>query len=140
MKRSISILVVAVSLVAPVAYAAATTVTVYKSSNCGCCEGWVRHLQNAGIETKVVNTDDVDSVKDRLGVPKEMRSCHTAVVTGTNQIIEGHVPATAVRKLVASPNVHGVAAPGMPMNSPGMGQMDGKLVTVDFAGKKFSQD
>jgi hypothetical protein len=116
MKRSISILAVAVSLGAPVAHAAAATVTVYKSSSCGCCEGWVRHLQRAGIETKVVNADDFDSVKDRLGVPKAMRSCHIAVVTGTNQIIEGHVPVTAVKKLVASPNVRGVAAPGMPMN------------------------
>ena len=140
MKRSISILAVAVSLSAPVANAAATTVTVYKSSSCGCCEGRVRHLQSAGIEAKVVNTDDVDSVKDRVGVPKAMRSCHTAIVRDTNQIIEGHVPATAVKKLLANPNIRGVAAPGMPMNSPGMGQMDGKLVTIDFVGKKFSQD
>jgi hypothetical protein len=45
-----------------------------------------------------------------------------------------------VRKLIAHPEVKGVAVPGMPVNSPGMGQMDGNLVTVDFSGKPFSKD
>jgi hypothetical protein len=41
---------------------------------------------------------------------------------------------------VSTPSVKGVAVPGMPMNAPGMGKLDGKLVTVDFAGKQFSKD
>lgn len=54
--------------------------------------------------------------------------------------MEGYVPAAAVKKLVASKGVKGVAVPGMPMNSPGMGKMDGILVTVDFDGRKFSRN
>ena len=62
------------------------------------------------------------------------------VVDATGQIIEGHVPANAVNKLIADPSVKGVSAPGMPLNAPGMGELDGNLVTVDFAGKPFSKD
>ena len=76
----------------------------------------------------------------RLGVPEALQSCHTAVVEATGQVIEGHVPAPAVAKLIASRSTKGVAVPGMPVNSPGMGKMDGKLVTVDFAGKEFSRN
>lgn len=56
------------------------------------------------------------------------------------QVVEGHVPAAAVRRLAGMPTLTGVAVPGMPANSPGMGKMDGKLVTVDFSGKAFSKD
>ena len=124
----------------PAAHAADAAITVYKSPDCGCCEGWVRHMRAAGIETKVVDTNDMQGVKDRLHVPAALRSCHTAVVRGSNQVIEGHAPATAVKKMLANRSVRGIAVPGMPVNSPGMGEMDGKLVTVDFAGAKFSQD
>lgn len=119
---------------------AAETVTVYKDANCGCCEGWIAHLQNAGFNVKAVNSDDMGAVKARLGVPDGMASCHTGVVEASGQVIEGHVPAAAVKKLIAAPQVKGVAVPGMPMNSPGMGKMDGNLVTVDFSGKPFSKD
>ena len=138
MKR---LLITAVFLIgAPIAHAAPVTVTIYKSPDCACCDGWVRHVRDAGFVTNVVDTNDLQSVKDRLGVPTGVRSCHTAVVSGTNQVIEGHVPASAIKKLVTQRKVQGVAAPGMPVNSPGMGEMDGKLVTVDFSGKWFSQD
>ncbi|TDF62559.1 CopG family transcriptional regulator [Cupriavidus sp. L7L] len=113
---------------------------VYKDPNCGCCEAWVQHLSEAGIRTKVVNSSDVSAIKAKPGVPAQLSSCHTAVLEGTGQIVEGHVPAAAVRKLAASPAVKGVAVPGMPANSPGMGKMDGKLVTVDFGGKPFSMN
>lgn len=122
------------------AYAASPTLTVYKDPNCGCCEEWVKHVNQAGIPTKVVNSSDVAAVKTRLGVPSQFSSCHTAVMNSSGQVIEGHVPAGAIRKLAANPSVRGVAVPGMPANSPGMGQMDGSLMTVDFGGKPFSKD
>ncbi|CAG9183807.1 DUF411 domain-containing protein [Cupriavidus respiraculi] len=122
------------------AYAASPALTVYKDPNCGCCEEWVKHVNQAGMPTKVVNSSDVAAVKNKLGVPAQLASCHTAVIEGSGQVVEGHVPATAIRKLVAKPSLKGVAVPGMPANSPGMGQMDGSLVTVDFAGKPFSKD
>lgn len=125
---------------ASLAHAAGEAITVYKDAHCGCCEGWVAYLRDAGYQVKTINTDDMPAVKKRLGVPDTMASCHTGVVEASGQVIEGHVPAAAVKKLIATPNVKGVAVPGMPMNSPGMGKMDGNLMTVDFAGKAFSKD
>lgn len=122
------------------AYGAGEAITVYKDKNCGCCEGWVDHLRASGFQVKAINADDMSAVKKRLGVPESMGSCHTAVVDKTGQVIEGHVPANAINKLIARRDVKGVAAPGMPMNSPGMGKLDGTLITYDFAGKSFSRD
>ena len=124
-----------------IAYAAGDAVlTVYKDPSCGCCTKWVDYMRRSGFDVKVVETRDLASVKQRLSVPDRLAACHTAVLEGSGQVIEGHVPATVVRKLIAHPEVKGVAVPGMPVNSPGMGQMDGNLVTVDFAGNPFSRD
>lgn len=114
--------------------------TVYQDPNCGCCSGWVQHMQSSGFSVTAIKTTDMASHKARLGVPPALGSCHTAVVSGTGQVIEGHVPANAVRKMLIDPSVKGVAAPGMPANSPGMGELDGNLVTVDFQGRPFSRD
>lgn len=123
-----------------VSYAAAPAMMVYKDPNCGCCEEWVKHINQAGFPPKVINSTDVTSVKTRLGVPASFSSCHTAVLENSGQVIEGHVPAAAIQKLVANRAVKGVAVPGMPTNAPGMGKLNGGLVTVDFQGKPFSQD
>jgi hypothetical protein len=94
-------------------------ITVHKDPTCGCCSGWVQHLQNAGFVTKVLDTRDIDAVKKRLGVPDDLAACHTAEVAGF--IIEGHVPAAALKRLLAEkPNATGLAVPGMPIGSPGM--------------------
>ncbi|MGH8786331.1 MAG: DUF411 domain-containing protein, partial [Cupriavidus necator] len=60
------------------AHAASASLVVYKDPNCGCCEGWVRHLNEAGIRTKIINSNDVDAIKTKLGVPAQLGSCHTA--------------------------------------------------------------
>jgi hypothetical protein len=133
-------LVMAALAASSLAHAAGEAITVYKDANCGCCEGWVDHLRESGYKVKAINSDDMEAVKKRLGVPEKLSSCHTAVVDGTGQVMEGHVPAAAVQKLIAQPKVKGVAAPGMPLNSPGMGKLDGTLVTVDFSGKAFSKN
>lgn len=122
------------------AHAAGEAITVYKDPNCGCCTAWIEHLREAGYKVKAVDSDDMAAVKKRLGVPRELESCHTGVVDASGQVVEGHVPASVLAKLLAKPSVKGVAVPGMPVNSPGMGKMDGKLVTVDFAGRQFSKD
>jgi hypothetical protein len=94
-------------------------ITVHKDPTCGCCSGWVEHLQKAGFATKVVNTRDLDAVKKRLGVPDDLAACHTAEVAG--YVIEGHVPAPALSRFLAEkPNAIGLAVPGMPIGSPGM--------------------
>jgi hypothetical protein len=122
------------------AQAAPEKLTVYKDVNCGCCANWVTYLQEQGYQVDVVNSPDIAAVKAKLQVPADMQSCHTAVIDRTGQVVEGHVPAGAIAKLIASPAVPGIAVPGMPRNSPGMGQLDGNLTTVDFAGKPFSKD
>ncbi|NGM88518.1 CopG family transcriptional regulator [Parapusillimonas sp. SGNA-6] len=122
------------------AQAAGTAITVYQDPNCGCCSGWVEHMRESGFDVTAIKTADMASVKQKLGVPSKLGSCHTGVVDATGQIIEGHVPASAVNKLLVDPSVKGVSAPGMPLNAPGMGKLDGNLVTVDFNGKPFSKD
>jgi hypothetical protein len=96
------------------------SVTIYKDPSCGCCTKWVDHLRASGYATQVHDRSDMDALKDSLGVPKNLRSCHTAVVG--RYVVEGHVPAADVKRLLASTpkDVIGLAVPGMPVGSPGM--------------------
>ncbi len=94
-------------------------VTVTKDPNCGCCDGWVKHIEAAGFPVRVLESDDVSSLKERLGVPADLVSCHTAEIDG--YVIEGHVPAAAMKRLLTErPQAIGLAVPGMPAGSPGM--------------------
>lgn len=101
--------------------AQAAEMTVYKSPWCGCCGAWVEHLQANGFSVAVKEQEDLDPVKRAFGVPEPLQSCHTAVIEG--YVIEGHVPAADVRRLLAErPQARGLAVPGMPVGSPGMEQ------------------
>jgi hypothetical protein len=92
---------------------------VWKDPSCGCCEGWVKHMRAAGFEATVYDVADLQAVKAANGVPDTLQSCHTATVGG--YVLEGHVPAADVRRLLAErPRAKGLAAPGMPPSSPGM--------------------
>ena len=94
-------------------------VVVYDTPTCGCCAKWVEYLHDQGLRTIVHQEADMNKIKDRLGVPKAMRSCHTAQLG--EYIIEGHVPAEDLKRLLEErPSVAGLAAPGMPQSSPGM--------------------
>ena len=125
-------------LIAPIALAG-PLITVYKTPSCGCCVKWVEYLRKEGFEVKVVNRDDLAPIKQRSGVPPAMSSCHTALVDG--YVVEGHVPAQAIRKLLQErPDTRGLSVPGMPANSPGMGEMDGRLKTFTLEGKLYSTD
>jgi hypothetical protein len=119
-RRSV-IVVGAVSVLQPGTGFAAEkqVITVHREPNCGCCLGWVQHLEKAGFRTKVLETRDVDAVKRRLGVPDDLAACHTAEIAG--YVVEGHVPAIALKRFLAEkPNATGLAVPGMPIGSPGM--------------------
>jgi hypothetical protein len=95
------------------------TMVIYMSPTCGCCAKWVDHVKAAGFKTEVHQEEEMDAVKDNLGVPRDMRSCHTAQVD--RYLIEGHVPAEDVKQLLdRQPRAAGLAAPGMPASSPGM--------------------
>ena len=101
---------------------------VHKSASCGCCGLWVDHMRAAGFAVEVRNTDDLNPIKERVGVPYAKGSCHTAEVGG--YFIEGHVPADDVKRLLAEqPDAKGLVLPGMPAGSPGMELPDGTTET-----------
>src|SRR5258708_23210712 len=91
--------------------------TVYKDPSCGCCTKWVAHLRANGFTPTVRDRGDMETLKDRLGVPVALRSCHTAVLG--RFLIEGHVPASDMKRLLllAPSGVAGLAVPGMPAGS-----------------------
>jgi len=96
-----------------------TAITVYKSASCECCAKWVDHLRANGFAPAVHDEADMDAIKHEMGVPPAVRSCHTALLG--RYVVEGHVPAGDLRRLLAErPAVAGLAAPGMPKSGPGM--------------------
>jgi hypothetical protein len=119
------------------AAAANAAVHVFKNPDCGCCSGWVTHLQSAGFDVKVTQVSDTAAVRKRFGMPERYGSCHTATLDG--YVLEGHVPAREVRRLLQErPAALGLAVPGMPVGSPGMemgATRDGyDVLLVDRAG------
>lgn len=137
MRRLFKYIAAAAALLVTQLALAGPLITVYKTPNCGCCVKWVEYLRKEGFEVKAINRDDLAPIKQRAGVPQTMSACHTALVDG--YVIEGHVPAQAIRRLLQErPNTVGLAVPGMPANSPGMGEMDGSLKTYTLEGKLYS--
>lgn len=121
--RGITTALFAGVLLAPAlpAYAAEAlpSMEVFKSPYCGCCSKWVEHMQQAGFKVKVTEVDNTEATRQRLGMPQQYASCHTASVG--NYTLEGHVPAADVKKLLKDkPAARGLAVPGMPAGSPGM--------------------
>lgn len=109
---------------------AAPLVEVYKSPTCGCCGDWIKHMQANGFTN--VKAHDVGNAKKRADVGMSLRfgSCHTALIDG--YVIEGHVPAREIRRLLKErPKALGLAVPGMPLGSPGMEVDDGRVDRYD---------
>ncbi len=103
----------------PLANAASPQVIVYKTPTCGCCRGWVEHMKAAGFTVTAKDVPDTAPERLRLGMPDKFAACHTASVEG--YVIEGHVPAAEVRRLLATrPAAVGLVVLGMPLGSPGM--------------------
>ncbi len=96
-------------------------VTMYKHPQCGCCEKWADHLRENGFTVESRSFTAMQQVKDQLGIPDNLRSCHTAVVEG-RFLVEGHVPASSLRRFLQDPTagVAGLSVPDMPFGSPGM--------------------
>ncbi|MFV0409314.1 MAG: DUF411 domain-containing protein [Paracoccus sp. (in: a-proteobacteria)] len=94
--------------------------TVHKDPNCGCCTAWTDLAEEAGYKVNVITDEDMAALKERLHVPAALQSCHTVEVGG--YVAEGHVPLEALARLLEErPDVQGIAVPGMPAGSPGMG-------------------
>lgn len=115
----------------PVLAARPHRLEVWKSPSCGCCEDWIAHMRAAGFKVETHDTGNV-AARARLGLPARYGSCHTAAVAG--YVIEGHVPAEDVARLLREkPRALGLAVPGMPVGSPGM---DGP----EYGGRKDPYD
>lgn len=93
-----------------------------KDPNCGCCTGWIEILENEGFTVTVEPSAGAKLMQYKIAndIPEEMASCHTARING--YMIEGHVPVADIRRLLDErPDAVGLAVPGMPYGSPGMG-------------------
>ena len=94
-------------------------IEVYKNQYCGCCHEWIAHLQKNGFKVTANDVPDTAPVRESLGIPVKLGSCHTAKIGG--YAIEGHVPAADIKRLLKEkPKAIGLAVPGMPAGSPGM--------------------
>lgn len=122
-----------------------SSIHVVKGTGCECCNAWVTYLREEGFTV----TDEerygtlLMTYKAEVGVPQRMISCHTGMVEG--YVLEGHVPAADIRRLLSErPDAIGLAVPGMPYGSPGMGPEDDReaydvfLIRKDGSTEVFS--
>jgi hypothetical protein len=108
-------------------------IEVHRDANCGCCKKWISHLEANGFKVEDHVEANMSEFKQQHGVPPRLASCHTALING--KFVEGHVPADQVLALSKRDDLLGVAAPGMPMGSPGM-EMDGMSDAYQVIGLK----
>ncbi len=99
------------------------TLDVYRDPHCGCCKAWIADLRAHGLTVNDHEERDMAALKERLGVPPRLASCHTAVIG--DRFVEGHVPAADILALKDRPELRGIAVPGMPAGAPGM-EMGGR--------------
>jgi hypothetical protein len=117
MKRTLVFL--ATVLFSALASAEPVTVRMYVNPQCGCCEGHAQSLRENGFKVTVTPTHNVSLIRKKHDIPEKFEGCHIAFVDG--YVVEGHVPASAIRKLLAErPGIKGISLPGMPDGSPGM--------------------
>lgn len=124
MTRRLSLLA-PLALIACAQAATAATLEVIKTPTCGCCSVWIERMKAAGFTVQARDVADTSPVAKAAGVPDGLRSCHTAKIGG--YVIEGHVPAADIRRLLAQKpkGAIGLSVPGMVAGSPGM-EMGGR--------------
>ncbi|SBS31392.1 Protein of unknown function, DUF [Marinomonas aquimarina] len=96
-------------------------IEVHKSPTCGCCNGWLKHMEDSGFNTHINHPQNLTALKNEMGVPANARSCHTAI-SKQGYIFEGHIPAKLIKQFLDNPpaNTKGLVVPAMPVGSPGM--------------------
>ena len=108
---------------------AAVPMHVRTAPSCGCCHAWADLARARGYAVTVSELVDPDAEKTALGVPMNLVSCHTVEAEG--YVFEGHVPFEALEAVLRDrPDIAGLAVPGMPMGSPGMGDDPAALFDV----------
>lgn len=121
------------STVAVATQSTAQTIEVYRSPTCNCCHKWITHLEDNKFTVIDKLTRDMASVKEAVKLPKQMASCHTAIIDG--YIIEGHVPADDILRLLTDkPEISGLSVPQMPIGTPGMeiGERKDNFIVFQF--------
>jgi hypothetical protein len=93
--------------------------TLYKNPQCGCCDGYARHLEAQGVDVTIIDNVEMGDIKQQAGVPYGLGACHTVEIG--EYWIEGHVPMEALSALFEQqPEVDGIGLAGMPIGTPGM--------------------
>lgn len=119
--RTISIALLSIFTHSVLVIADQAVAEVYKSADCSCCQNWVSYMEDKGFTITTHNTEDITQIKSKYNIPEKLISCHTAIIN--SYVVEGHVPIEAIEKLLhEKPNIAGIAVPGMPEGSPGMGK------------------
>lgn len=120
---------------------AGQTVSVLKTSGCGCCLSWIKHLERAGFAVTARNLAMGDLMRAKLdaGLKADLAGCHTARIDG--YVVEGHVPVREIRRLLAErPEAIGLAVPGMPLGATGMETDKGEPYQVFLVRKNDSTE
>ena len=104
---------------------------VHKTPTCGCCKMWVNHIENNGFTVKTEDHQSLLSIKEKLNIEPQYRSCHTAV-SSKGYFFEGHVPGKYINQFLIenNPDAIGLSVPGMPLGSPGM-EVEGRFTPYD---------
>ena len=94
---------------------------VYKLETCGCCNGWITHMDERGYTSNIFHPADLNGLKAEFGIKPQWQSCHTSV-TKDGYMFEGHIPEKFIAQFLAAPpeGALGLAVPGMPIGVPGM--------------------
>ena len=105
---------------------------VYKEPTCGCCNGWIEHMNDNGYSTAFHHPTNIQKLKDEFGLKNEWRSCHTAVHKD-GYYFEGHIPEKFIAQFLSAPpqGSMGLAVPGMPIGGPGM-EMGNRFTQYDI--------
>lgn len=117
MLKRLVVLLAALAVKAAVAQSL-PVIEVYTPTVCLACIEWTEHLRQNGFTVKVTQTDDMEAVKRRLKIPKDLEAVPTGLVAG--YFIEGHVHADQIKELLTEkPKARGLAVPGLPLGAPG---------------------
>jgi hypothetical protein len=91
----------------------------YKDPSCSCCDAYADYLRTNGFNVTVVEQPNMSVIKQRYGIRRGLRACHSTVIG--KYVVEGHIPVDAIKRLLAEkPDIKGISLPGMPQGSLGM--------------------
>lgn len=126
-KIATALLALAIQL--PALAAGAIPVKLFKNPSCYCCDLYAKHLEQNGFKVELVNTTDMEGVKQKYAIPEKLEGCHTALVDG--YVVEGLVPARFLQQMLKKrPKIKGISLPGMPVGAPGMDGAKSKPLNV----------